>query len=289
LETGLGGRLDATNMADAEVSVITPISLEHTYLLGDTLAEIAREKCGIIRPLAPCVSAPQEPEVLTVIEAACAENSADLMLVGRDIEFEETGFDRDRQNFSVRIGATEYSGLETKLRGVHQIANAACAVGAIDALRARGVAIKEGAIKRGISRCEWPGRLEVVGEDPLVVLDGAQNPASAAALAEAVKRHFKFKKLLLVLGTSYDKDIEGIYRALSKIADSAILTRADNPRAADPEEMKKRIGDDKAEIVLDSRSAIDAARNKAGKEDMILAAGSLYLVGEIKNVIAKRY
>lgn len=287
LETGMGGRLDATNAADAGISVITPISMEHTRVLGHTLQDIAREKAGIIKKGSITISAAQKDDALKEIIEACGRNNAPLRLVGRDILISEGGFDRDSQAFSVRTEFMNYPSLTLKLRGRHQLVNAATAVGAVEAFRVYGHAVSQDSVREGLLNTEWPGRLEVLNEDPLVVADGAQNPASAGALVEAVKRHFSFRRLILILGISKDKDIEKVSRRLLEITDSVVLTRAQNPRAADPEIIKKYIRDIPCEVTSSSEYALRSAYSSAGKEDLILITGSLYLVGEVRRKAGK--
>ena len=283
IETGLGGRLDATNVVDTSISIITPISLEHTALLGTTVSEIAREKAAIIKENSICISSAQEGKVLSVIEKLCSKKKTRLLLVGRDILIKEGRVDENAQSFNIQSKFTEYPLLELGLRGVHQIANTALAIGAVEALKMKyNQSIPVDAVHWGIKKTVWPGRLELIKKDPKLVLDGAQNTASAQALTKGIKRHFKFKKLILVFGVSNDKDIKGISRELLKIADSAILTRANNPRAADPESMKKYFKGISCETCPDTKSAIKSAYKKADKDDLILAAGSLYLAGEIR-------
>lgn len=285
LEVGLGGRLDATNMAESLVSVITPISFEHTRILGSSLRSIAREKAGIIKEHTVCVSSAQDKEVQDVIEGICLKRNTCLRIVGRNIHIDQGRFDQDRQRFNIWAGSSEYPLLELGLRGEHQLMNAAAAIGALEALRLYNIFIPREAIKMGIKKSEWPGRMEVVQRDPVVILDGAQNVASSEALAAALKRHFTYRNLILVLGVSDDKDIEGICKALSRIANFVILTRADNARAANPQILKRYIKDKPAEVFSNSKEALDSAYSKAEKDDIILVTGSLFLVGEIRDRI----
>ncbi|MCM8779659.1 MAG: bifunctional folylpolyglutamate synthase/dihydrofolate synthase, partial [Candidatus Omnitrophica bacterium] len=221
LETGLGGRLDATNTADALISVITRISYEQTQKLGNTLREIAGERAGIIKAKDTIViSAPQEVEAEEVIRKKCSDVGAELRSVGKDIVWGKRGL-----GFGVWGKGFGYPQLNIRLLGQHQIINAATAIGAIEALKEKGAAISDEAVKNGLSKARWPGRCEVAARDPVVVLDGAQNRASSRALKEAIKKNFKYKRLVLVLGVSKDKDIRGISEELCPLADEIILTR----------------------------------------------------------------
>ncbi|NQT06096.1 MAG: bifunctional folylpolyglutamate synthase/dihydrofolate synthase [Candidatus Omnitrophica bacterium] len=282
METGLGGRLDATNAVKRSISVITPISYEHTRILGSTIRRIAREKADIIKADSICISAPQEKGALDVIERICKKRRAHLYLVGRDIHIDKGRFGQDEQYFNVWTRFSEYALIRLALRGEHQIINAATAIGAIEALRLYNVFIPHERIKSGISKTEWPGRMEIINSRPLVVADGAQNRASSRALIDGIKRHFNFRNLILVLGTSKDKDQRGICKELSQAADYLVLTRADNPRAQDPDILKKYFRKEKKEVFPKSKDAMDRAFSLAGQDDIIVVTGSLYLVGEVK-------
>lgn len=288
-ETGLGGRLDATNILDPLVCAITPISYEHTDKLGETLAAIAGEKAGIIKDGSVCVSAPQEREALEVIEKACRDRNAGLVLVGRDILFEELPSDGRHEYFNIIGLLSEYPRLETGLIGPHQIVNSALAVGIIESLQRKGLPIPYAAIREGVAGAKWEGRLEVAGGNPLVVLDGAQNRASARALADAVRKRFGYKRLILVLGVSSDKDIRGITEELVPMAGSVILTRSRVAgRAAEPSVIRDHITakDVDPEMTPDVKGALEKARRAAGPDDLILITGSLFVVGEAREILA---
>lgn len=288
-ETGLGGRLDATNLVEPLICAITPLSYEHTDKLGNTLKEIAAEKCGIIKSNAICVSAPQEEEALKVIKDACAERHTRLTLVGNDITFEEIRSDDKGELFNVSGIFNKYLRLNSKLIGPHQIVNAAVAIGVIEALKFRNITIPVDAVRQGISNAVWEGRLEIINKNPFIVLDGAQNRASARCLAEAIKKIFKFEKLILLFGVSKDKDIKGILQEILPVCDSLILTKSKVVnRAAEPAaimEMVKNIAPVFKNVSLTSciEDALNEALEKADKDDLILITGSLFIVGEAKN------
>jgi len=259
LETGLGGRLDATNVIAKPLAVaITPISREHTALLGDTLEEIAREKSGIIKPGVPVVSAPQPAEVTTVIRKIAQERKAPLFIAGCDFDIPD---------------------YEISLSGDHQKINAALAIKLAQFVP--GIDLKEETIKAALKKINWPGRLEIIDKDPFVVLDGAQNVASARALKAAIQKYFKYNKLFLILGVSADKDVKGMLRELEALSEKIILTKSSSPRALDPLEMKKLINKKEALVAADVNSALEKARSLAHEDDLILITGSLYLIGEL--------
>ncbi|MDP3790696.1 MAG: folylpolyglutamate synthase/dihydrofolate synthase family protein [Candidatus Omnitrophota bacterium] len=292
-EVGLGGRLDATNLIEPLVCVITPLSYEHMDKLGNTLEEIASEKCGIIKSGSICVSAPQDARALKIIEKTCDERGSRLILVGRDIIFKEISYNDTGEVFDIYGASYEYHNLKSRLLGAHQIINAATAIGVIESLKARGVNISEDAVKGGVEAAKWDGRLEVLGKNPYIVLDGAQNKASAGCLADAVKKVFKYRKLILVLGVSKDKDLMGILGELMPISDSAIFTKSSIvARAMEPEkiiEAARKIDSDMENITTASsvKEALDKALSSADKRDLILVTGSLFVVGEAKSYLAE--
>jgi len=175
--------------------------------------------------------------------------------------------------------------MELNMMGGHQVVNAASAIGAIDALRSVDIFVSQGSVREGVSSAQWPGRMEVLREDPIVIVDGAQNAASAMALRRAIDSHFGGKKFVLVLGVSMDKDIKGICDALCPDASHIVFTAADNPRAADPNILKGYASNKSVEIAADSRRALEAACSKAEKDDVVVVAGSLFLAGEIRDEI----
>ncbi len=291
-EVGLGGRLDATNLVMPLVSVITPISYEHTDKLGNTLGRIALEKSGIIKDNGICVSAPQQEEAYRAIEEICKKRRARLISIGTDITI---GSDKA----TVKGGEFDLSGifgtclrLKTRLLGSHQIVNAATAAAAIGCLKYAGIGISGEAIRSGLLNASWPGRLEVISASPKIILDGAQNRASAKALADSIRNIFGLRKLILVLGVSRDKDISGILDELLPIAGKVILTKARvTERATEPAEIMARIGDHSMETVLTSgvEEAVLKARRNAGAKDAILITGSLFIVGEARKLLVDGY
>ena len=264
LETGLGGRLDATNAVSALVSVITPISYEHTDKLGKSLKKIAFEKAGIIKGREKAViSAPQGKEVIGVIRKRCSDLG---------VKF---------------LSPNKYQKLKIKLCGAHQLINANVAKMAILALRACGIYIPDSCINKGLFSAVWPGRCEVLGKQPQIIIDGAQNVSSARAIKRAVKDRFRYKKLILVLGISKDKDIKGVCSQLHSLADKVILTKADSPRGLNPEILAKFFKNKESYIAPRVNEAKALSMRLAGKDDLILVTGSLFVVGEYKYGRAK--
>ncbi len=279
LETGLGGRLDATNTVDPLVVAITSISYEHTQKLGNRLTEIATEKAGIIKSQkAVVISAPQEEEARQVIQHKCKEMGVKLYEVGKDINYRGAN-----DGFEVKGLCANYPDLKIKLLGAHQLINASVAIGVIEALKLHNINVGTDAIRGGLYNTIWPGRCEVVSRSPLTVLDGAQNVASMRALKEAIRENFKYKRLILVLGISSDKDIKGICSEIYDLADKIILTKTDNPRATEPADLVKYFNGKEAHITSNVKEAKIQALLLAKKEDLILICGSLFVVGEFRN------
>ncbi|MFH1577786.1 MAG: folylpolyglutamate synthase/dihydrofolate synthase family protein [Candidatus Omnitrophota bacterium] len=300
LETGLGGRLDATNSVNSLIAALTPISYEHTQYLGDTLTEIAFEKAGIIKsrsklPQLIAITAPQEKEVMEIFRRRCGEQGAALYEIGKDIIIENNRPDSGDQCFAVRGLFGELADLKIRLKGSHQIINAALAAAVVLAMRKfyhPGLSLK--AIKDGLYNTLWPGRFEIISGNRLVVLDGAQNASSAQALLRGVKENFPDRRIILVLGVCRDKDIKGICRALIPISQEVILTQVDNPRAADinaiREIIRHELPDIKCRIngAKKVSQALDLAAAKAKQGDLILITGSLFLVGQARELLNNR-
>ena len=287
-ETGLGGRLDATNIVQPLVCAITPISYEHTDKLGDTLEEIASEKGGIIKENSICVSAPQIREAHDAIEDICKRKNTKLIVVGKNILFKEICADDEKEVFSVFGLFGEYPLLEMRLLGSHQVVNAATAIGVIEALRFRGITIPYEAIRKGVENARWAGRFDIVSRKPFIVLDGAQNRASANALADTVRKLLKYKKLILVLGVSKDKDVNGILEELLPITDRVVLTKSKVvERALEPHKIKELLNskDKDTTITEDVNDALNKATSMAAPEDLILITGSLFVVGEAHSIM----
>ncbi len=287
-EVGLGGRLDATNVLRPEVAVITSLSLDHTYLLGNTLPEIAAEKAGIIKDGIPVVTAPQRPEALAVIEETARARHASLTVVGRDWVWEPGPFDLTGQSFAVRRtgdGRDDLAGAyRIPLLGRHQLENGATALAALQILLERGFRLSRAAAQEGLKNVQWPGRLEILSTDPLVVVDCAHNPYSTEVLREALREWFPGRRWVLIFGASADKDIPGMLRTLLPIADYLIVTRSDHPRSATPVELADiaaSVGGG-AEIAVNIRRALQRALTLLKPDTGILVTGSIFLVAEAR-------
>ena len=254
LETGLGGRLDATNAVQSDVSVITPIDLDHEKWLGHTLAEIAGEKAGIIKPRVPVVSAPQQPHAEEVIRARAAECGSPVQFVNKT-----------------------YHRSPVALRGEYQKQNAAVAIAAIHAANTQ---LGEKAIVRGLAAVEWPARFQKW--DQRTIIDGAHNPAAARALAETWREIFGERKATLILAILSDKDLRGICEALAPIADSVLLPKIRSERAAQPEALAKLLATVTPSLPHSITSSVGEALDLARTQpNRILITGSLHFAGEV--------
>ena len=281
IEVGLGGRLDATNVAQPEVSVITSISFDHTEVLGNTLAEIAAEKAGIIKPGGIVVVSPQADEAGRVIERACLEAKARLIRVGEEVTWQRLGFEATRQSLRVEGRLGSYS-LSIPLLGQHQLENAATAVAALEVLIERGVRISGDNITHGLARVHWPGRLQVLNRRPLVVVDGAHNPDSAGKLRQSLEQYFDFDQATLVIGTSFDKDVAGIVSSLVPLFSRVIVTHSAHPRAMATAPLVAEFSRYGVEVQTteDVLSALRLALTLVGEQGLICVTGSLFVVAE---------
>lgn len=290
VEVGLGGRLDATNVISPLVGGITPISLDHTDKLGGTLDLITKEKCGIIKENAIVVSSLQPPSVTKRIRQIAVEKNAKLYEIGRDIFYESLTASPEEQTFNVRGIFEDYTLLTSSLLGRHQVINAATAIGLVESLRFHNITVCPHNIAGGIRHTKWPGRLQIAGKNPWIILDGAHNNASAKALKEAITGIFTYKDILLVIGISSDKDAEGIGGPLFPLARKIFFTRSTTLRASAPESLRSRFQDyqKKSVATFNVEEALELALRQARPEDLILVTGSLFVVGEALEALRKR-
>ncbi len=293
VEVGLGGRLDATNVLTPEVTVITSISRDHTYLLGETLREIAFEKAGIIKPGIPNVSAPQRAEAIKTIEQVSRDREAPLMEVGRDWDYEPGPANFDGQYFTacrIEGGPSELDGeYWIPLLGRHQLENVASALAALDLLRQRGFQIPVEAVHDGLRQIRWPGRMEILSRDPLVVVDCAHNPYSTRTLHQALSEWFPDRKWVLIYGASADKEIAKMLEALLPISDYTIVTRADHPRAMAPIELADVVAEvgGGAEVSVNVQKSLQRALEMMEPDNGLLATGSIFLVADVREEWAR--
>ena len=287
LEVGLGGIGDSTNVVKHPLaSVITSISYDHMAQLGSSLAEIAVNKAGIIKTGCPVIAnVPQRDAAKIIARKAYAMGSRLYDISGiRAAVFDETPFS---QKVSMELYEKSYSDVEISMVGRHQAENLKTALATLEILRKSGaVKLDREALYEGLKRARQPGRFEVIGEDPLVIIDGAHNEAGAQALQETMAQHFAGKKILLVAGILADKEIDSIVKFLTKITDHIIVTEPDNPRKLAAEKLAEHVADfgAAAEVVSDVEAAVHRAKELADGYDVILFAGSLYLIGDVRRL-----
>lgn len=287
LEVGVGGRLDATNVVTPLVSVITSVSLDHTDLLGHTVPMIAREKAGIIKPHGVAVVAPQRPEALAVIREVAAAQGARLIDVQRDTQWQPAELTSAGSVFDLDTAMRTYRHLENPLAGPHQIFNAATAIVTAEQLGAQGLPISAAGIAQGLQQVHWEGRLETVSRRPWIVLDGAHNRDSARCVREALAICFRYRRLILVLGISANKDLEGIVAELTPLAAVTVVTKATVSRAAPPQRVAELAAKWSERILVqeDVQQALTQAIAETQPDDVLLVTGSLYLVGDAKSLL----
>lgn len=287
LEVGLGGIGDSTNVVKSPLaSVITSISYDHMAQLGSSLAEIAVNKAGIIKTGCPVIAnVPQRDAAKIIARKAYAMGSRLYDISGiRAAVSDETPFS---QKVSMELYEKSYSDVEISMVGRHQAENLKTALATLEILRKSGaVKLDREALYEGLKRARQPGRFEVISEDPLVIIDGAHNEAGAQALQETMAQHFAGKKILLVAGILADKEIDSIVKFLTKITDHIIVTEPDNPRKLAAEKLAGHVADFgvAAEAVSDVEAAVHRAKELADGYDVILFAGSLYLIGDVRRL-----
>jgi dihydrofolate synthase / folylpolyglutamate synthase len=277
-EVGLGGRLDSTNVLDLGVSVITNIALDHTQHLGSTLEAIAAEKAGVLKPDSLAITGAQPP-ALGVIEARARDLQIPMLRLGQEIQVSAVDKDWSGIQTTVTTPSGTYRDLRVPLLGLHQADNAALAVAAIDALRSRGWDISDGALRDGLARTHWPGRLEVIDRHPIVLVDGAHNPAGLERSLAAVRKLAKGHPLVIVFGAMRDKDLLSMLALIRAVEAPVIFSGIAWHRAAPPATLAEQFQRE-SETAESSTEALNRARERAGRNGIVFVCGSLYLVGE---------
>ena len=283
IEVGLGGRLDATNVVKADVSVITSISLDHTAILGDTIGEIAREKAGIIKSGGTVAIAPQRPEALSVILDVCESLSATPIQVGKDVTWSPGPASIDGQELTVAGRFKSYD-VKVPLLGKYQLENTATAVAVLEALQEQGHSIPDDAIQRGFADVTWPCRMEVLGRNPIVMADGAHNEYSMDCLLESLASYISFQRLIIVVGFSRDKSVANMVRRLAEMNPVVFASRSRHPRSTTPSQIVSLFNENgiQATVTASSGEAVTLAMNEADEGDLVLATGSLFVAAEVR-------
>ncbi len=292
VEVAYGGRLDSTNVVTPITSIITSISYDHMHLLGNTLAEIAWEKSGIIKPGVPVVSAPQKDEARLVIEKIAAERNSPLTLIGRDLPFQSLPSSLNGQSVSLEYPDQAPKTYTTALIGQHQAINTAVVLGVIERVKAAGFAISESAIREGLWNVNWPGRMEIIDQNPTVLLDSAHNGESGRWLRENIQTLFPQRPLVLVYGSKANKDIDSTIGELIPMADYLVLTRSAYPATVDPDELidfARHAGfAGPIEAIADLSATMERAKELAASEGLVCITGSMFIVGEVRTLYGLR-
>lgn len=284
MEVGLGGEIDSTNVIQPDLAVITNVAMDHMDYLGHTLTEIAGVKAGIIKPGVPLLTAAQDAEVLAVLQGRAQAAGSQLLQLGRDFAYEVEKSDIDGQTFTYcdKMSGECWSGLHIRLLGEHQLANAALAAAA-----ARRLGLPETAVRSGLAAADWPGRLEIVSQKPLVVLDGAHNVAGMQALSAALRQYWPERPIVAVLGMLADKEREAALRLLLPQLSQAVITRVPSPRAGDWQvlaEICREYGVP-CQLEEDVAAAVAAGQRLAANsaaEPLLLVTGSLYMLADAR-------
>ena len=302
IEVGLGGRLDATNVVTPVATVITPIGLEHTAILGETYTEIAGEKAEIIKQKCPLALAPQHPEARTVFEKVASERNAPIVepknLVGRDCCASSSRLVRNAdglpvaQEFDVETDSESYPQLTMPLLGHHQFINATTAVTAIECLKQKGYIVPKTSVYAGFKNVQWQGRIQRIRSSPIVVLDGAHSPASMEVLCSTLRQSFRYDRVTFIVSLMRDKNLTAIGNIVSQTADFVIATQVlNNPRVMSAEEILDAWENtcEKISACSTPEKAITRALSGASPTDLICITGSLYLVGQALEIFKSNF
>ncbi|MEA2708485.1 MAG: dihydrofolate synthase / folylpolyglutamate synthase [Phycisphaerales bacterium] len=289
IETGLGGRLDSTNVIKPEVTAITSISKDHMAQLGNTVGKIATEKAGIFKHNVPALSVLQDPEAEAALCLVANKIGAPLEIVGKQIEFsyrfESSRMLGPHNRVCLTTANTKFEHLAVPLVGEHQAINCGLALSIIDKLKGRGFVINDMKAMEGLSKLVMPGRMEQISTDPRVIVDGAHNAASVDAFMRAIGQHVPYDSMVLIFGCCSDKDVTGMLEKITGGADKVIFTKVDNIRTADPNELAAQYTElygKMAQVAGSLEEALAIANRAVTKEDLVCITGSFYLVGEAK-------
>ena len=291
LETGLGGRLDSTNVIDPILSVITNIGYDHMNILGDTITDIAREKAGIIKKGRPIFTAAEKEDALEVLSQTAKEKHAPYYSFGKDISVKNLSPWEHGEKFSVKTETNTYEDVKIKMRGNHQIKNAALAISVIDYLKEQGaVKITYDEVMKGIKKSMWKGRFELIHQDPVVIVDGAHNDEGIESLIDTIKRHYSHTRIHILFSALSDKNYKKMIDRLSTVATTMHFTTFDFPRAAKAEDLYSACELDKKSFSISWQGLLNKllVSNENKKNDLIIVTGSLYFISAIRNYLLKK-
>ena len=288
LETGMGGCMDATNVVDTTIlSVFTSIGMDHMQFLGETLFEIAEQKAGILKPGVPAVTLRQQEDAKAAVRRKAEETASSLFLVEREFcRNIRYGFMRQRFDFHSPYG--NYEDLEIRMAGRHQIENASLAVAAVGVLREQGLAITDDALRTGLGTAVWEGRMSVICEEPLFLIDGAHNKDAAKVLRDSIEQYFTNREIIYIMGVFRDKEYEAVVAETVRCASHIItVTPPENPRALSALELAKTVQEyhGRATAASSVREAVEMSFLLAKKDTVIIAFGSLSYLGELKKIV----
>jgi dihydrofolate synthase / folylpolyglutamate synthase len=293
IETGLGGRLDSTNVVKPEVSAITSISKDHMAQLGGTVAKIAEEKAGIFKTGVPAVTVQQDPDVEAVLKRVAESVGTPLDIAGKSIEFsyrfESSRLQGPHNRICLSTPNSKFEHLAVPLIGEHQAINCGLALSIIDRLKTRGLAISDTRAMEGLTKCTVPGRMEMLSTTPRILVDCAHNAASVDAMMRAIGQHIPYDSMVVIFGCCADKDVSGMLERITSGADKVIFTKVNNIRSADPAELAAQYIEQygkMAQVADTLEDALAIANRAVTKEDLICITGSFYLVGEAKKLFA---
>ncbi len=292
IETGMGGRLDSTNVLKPEVAAITSISFDHMAQLGGSLAKIAGEKAGIFKPGVPALSVSQVPEVEAVLKRVAGDVGAPLDICGGSLEFsyrfEASRMGGRQYRVCLTTPNSKFEHITVPLFGEHQAINCGLAMAIIDRLKTRGLPIDDTKAMEGLSKTAITGRMEMIKETPKIMIDAAHNAASVDALMRAIGQHVPYDSMVVIFGCCADKDVEGMLSRIAGGADKVIFTRVNSIRSANPTELSLRYQEmygKMAQVAPTLQDALEIAYRAVSKEDLICITGSFYLIGEAKRIL----
>jgi len=294
IETGLGGRLDSTNVITPKVVGITSLSIDHQHQLGNTIDSIAKEKAGIFKPGVPIITVQQHPEAMRVLKSQAAAVKAPLSVTGKDIDFSYR-FETSRKNgphmrICLTTPTSKFEHLRVPLQGRHQAINCGLALVMLDKLKSMGYEIDPEKAAVGLANVSLPGRMEMICDNPLIMVDGAHNAASIEALIYAIGQNIPYDSMVVIFGCNSDKDIRGMLHQLQYGADKVIFTRSNSVKAMPPQELADiytEICGKMYQTAVNLAEALRLAKSAVGKEDLICITGSYYLIGQAKYFCAE--
>jgi len=289
IETGLGGRLDSTNVIRPKVVGITSLSIDHQHLLGDTIDSIAKEKAGIFKRGVPIVTVQQEPSAMRVLKSQATAVKAPLSVTGSDIDFSHR-FETSREHgphtrICLTTPTSKFEHLRVPLHGKHQAINCGLALAMLDKLKSAGYKIDNGKAAQGLHKVSLAGRMEMIWDDPRIMIDAAHNAASIQALIHAIGQNIPYDSMVVIFGCNNDKDVRGMLEKLQYGADKVVFTRSNSPKAMSPEDLAEIYTEICGKMYQTAASlpqALQLAKSAVSKEDLICITGSFYLIGQAK-------